>query len=153
MPRCGALSSLRHLSQWYLIYFIFRFAMAARCSLLRQRPFSSTMSRILPATMIGKGAGATLCNTRFGSSRVPCSAPDGITGQVCQWIDSVQLSDIPSNVQTKVKYLVLDGLACAIVGAKLPWSKVAKKAVLDIEGPGKCTVFGWDQVRATFTSP
>lgn len=78
--------------------------------------------------------------------RAPCSAPDGITGQVCNWIDSLQLSDIPTDVQTKIKYLILDGIGCAIVGAKLPWSKLGAQAVLRIEGPGKCTVFGWNKV-------
>ncbi|KAF6237816.1 hypothetical protein HO173_004017 [Letharia columbiana] len=92
------------------------------------------MSRILPATRIGKSAPASLYNTGFRSSRAPCRAPDGIAGQVCNRIESVQLSDMPSNVQTKVKYLVLDAIACAIVGAKLPWSKVATQPVWTLRG-------------------
>ena len=95
--------------------------MAAHCSLLRQRPLSSSMSRILPVTRLGKGAPVPLYNIRFGSSRAPPSAPNGITGQVCNWIDSIQLSEVPVDVQTKVKYLILDGIACAIIGPKLPW--------------------------------
>ncbi len=70
------------------------------------------------------------------SPRVPCSAPAGVTGQVCNWIDTIQLEDIPSKIQTKVKHLILDGLACAIVGAKRSWSKIATEAILDIEGEG-----------------
>ena len=103
---------------------------------------SPRMSRILPATRFGNGALAPLHNTRCQTSRAPCSAPDEITGQVCTWIDSIQLSDIPSDVQTKVKYLVLGGIACAIVRAKLPWSKVGTQVLVGFEGPGKCTVFG-----------
>ena len=111
------------------------------------------MSRFLPTTRAGKRAPFSLYNIRLHSSQASCSAPNGVTGQVCNWINSVRLSDIPPDVQTKVKHLVLDGIACAIVGAKLPWSRVAARAVLDIEGPGKCTVFGWDNVRATFIWP
>lgn len=79
------------------------------------------MSRILPVTRLGKGGPVPLYNTRFGSSRAPPSVPNGITGQVCNWIDSIQLSDIPADVQTKVKYLILDGIASAVIGPKLPW--------------------------------
>ena len=32
-------------------------------------------------------------------------------------------------------------------------SKVGTQAILDMEGPGKCTVFGWNKVRAAFTFP
>ncbi len=70
------------------------------------------------------------------SPRAPCSPPAVVTGQVCNWIDTIQLEDIPSEIQTKVKHLILDGLACAIVGAKLPWSKIATEAILDIEVEG-----------------
>lgn len=111
------------------------------------------MSRFLPPIRAGKLAPFSSYNIKLHPSQASCSAPNGVTGQVCNWINSVQLSDIPPDVQTKVKHLVLDGIACAIVGAKLPWSRVAAQAVLDIEGPGKCTVFGWDSVRATFIWP
>ena len=123
--------------------------MAVRCCLLHQRPSSSFMSRFLPAIRAGKLVPSSSYNIRLHSSQAICSAPTGVTGRVCNWINSVQLSDVPPDVQTKVKHLVLDGIACAIVGAKLPWSRVAVQAILDIEGPGKCTVFGWDKVRAT----
>lgn len=107
-------------------------------------------SRILPATRIGGFPPVPSHNIRFGSSPAPSSAPNGITGQVCNWIDSIQLSDIPSAVQTKVKFLILDGIGCAIVGARLPWSRVAVKGVSNIEGPGNCTLFGWNKVRTIF---
>ncbi len=34
-----------------------------------------------------------------------------------------------------------------IIGAKLPWSKIAVQGILNIEGEsGDCTLFGWDKV-------
>lgn len=80
-------------------------------------------------------------------ARAPCTAPDGVTGQVCNWIDSIRLESVPLNIQTKVKHLILDGVACIVIGAKLPWSKIAVQGILDIEGEaGDCTLFGWDEV-------
>jgi 2-methylcitrate dehydratase PrpD len=37
---------------------------------------------------------------------------------------------------------LLDGLGCALVGAQLPWSRVATAAVLDLEGSGDSVVIG-----------
>lgn len=81
------------------------------------------------------------------SPHAPRSAPVRVIGQVCNWIDKVQLEDVPSKIQTKVKHLILDGLACAIVGAKLPWSKIGTEAILDIEREGQCTFVGWNKVN------
>ena len=80
-------------------------------------------------------------------ARWPCSAADGVTGQVCNWIDEIRLESVPLSIQSKVKHLILDGVACLIIGSKLPWSKIAVRGVLDIEGEaGSCSLFGWDKV-------
>jgi aconitate decarboxylase len=72
--------------------------------------------------------------------------PNGPTGKLCLWIDSINLSDIPQEIQTRAKYLILDGIACALVGAHLPWSEKAAQVIVDMEGAGKCDLFGWDRV-------
>ncbi|KAE8444117.1 hypothetical protein EG329_000899 [Mollisiaceae sp. DMI_Dod_QoI] len=72
--------------------------------------------------------------------------PTGPTGQLCLWIDSVKFSDIPESIKTRAKYLILDGIGCALVGAHLPWSEKAVNVFLDIEAPGQCAIFGWDKV-------
>jgi aconitate decarboxylase len=72
--------------------------------------------------------------------------PEGSTGKLCSWIDTVKLSDIPEHVKTRAKYLILDGIGCALVGAHLPWSEKAVNVFLDIETPGQCALFGWDKV-------
>ncbi|KAH0843474.1 hypothetical protein AYO21_07250 [Fonsecaea monophora] len=73
------------------------------------------------------------------------SKPDGITGQLCTWITSTKLSDIPDHVIERAKYLILDGVACALVAAHLPWSETAVKGVctMEPEGVGQCTLIGW----------
>jgi hypothetical protein len=73
--------------------------------------------------------------------------PEGPTGKLCNWVHDVKLSDIPSDVQTRAKYLILDGIACLLVGAHLPWSEKAASAIFDMEPPGSATVFGHNRVR------
>lgn len=45
-------------------------------------------------------------------------------------------------MQQRACCLLLDGIGCALVGAQLPWSRVATSAVLGIEGPGGAPVIG-----------
>ncbi|GAA4383707.1 MmgE/PrpD family protein [Tsukamurella soli] len=70
------------------------------------------------------------------------SAPDGVTGRLATWIHDLTWDDIPAHVRTRAAHLVLDGLGCALVGAQLPWSRLATEAVLSIEGDGAATVIG-----------
>src|SRR5246127_1053177 len=60
--------------------------------------------------------------------------PDGPTGRLATWIADLTLDQVPQNVVERAKHLLLDGLGCALVGAQLPWSRIATDAVLDIEG-------------------
>jgi aconitate decarboxylase len=72
---------------------------------------------------------------------------DGPTRRLASWASDVALEDIPDHVQERAKHLLLDGLGCALIGAKLPWSQTAVDAVLAFEGTGEHVLIGWD--RAT----
>jgi aconitate decarboxylase len=61
----------------------------------------------------------------------------------------VKLSDIPADVQTRAKYIILDGIACLLVGAHLPWSEKAANAIFEMDPAGSATVFGYNRVRET----
>jgi len=50
-------------------------------------------------------------------------------------------------VLERAKHLILDGLACAVVGAHVPWSEETVRAVESFEADGESTVIGWDKVR------
>ena len=76
--------------------------------------------------------------------------PEGQTGKLCLWIDSLKLTDIPEDIRTRAKYLILDGVACALVGAHLPWSEKAANAIFDMETPGDYAVFSWEKVGINF---
>ncbi|KAF2709533.1 putative immune-responsive protein, partial [Pleomassaria siparia CBS 279.74] len=83
----------------------------------------------------------------MASPRTSPTDPDGPTGRLCTWIESLILADIPEDMQTRAKHLILDGLACGLIGAHLPWSETAANAVLDMEGEGECAVWGWEKVN------
>src|SRR6516162_4492049 len=68
--------------------------------------------------------------------------PAGPTGRLATWVADVTLDDVPGKVVERAKHLLLDGLGCALVGAQLPWSRVATDAVLGLEGTGDTVVIG-----------
>jgi 2-methylcitrate dehydratase PrpD len=68
--------------------------------------------------------------------------PAGPTGQLAGWVAHLTLDDVPAPVAERAKYLLLDGLGCALVGAQLPWSRTATCAVLGLEGSGDSVVIG-----------
>ena len=74
------------------------------------------------------------------------SIPDGPTGTLCQWIASVSLEHIPEEIRTRTKYLMLDGIACALVAAQLPWSVKATEAFLSMEAGGRAQIIGHNKV-------
>lgn len=75
------------------------------------------------------------------------------TGKLCSWIEGVTLEDVPDDIQRRSKYLILDGLACALVGAHLPSSETAVKAVVEMESGGPATIIGWEKVRYNDSEP
>lgn len=80
----------------------------------------------------------------------PLEGP-GVTAQLCNWIHGLKLEEIPAHVKTRAKYLMLDGLACALTGARVPWSVDAAKALLEFEEPGKHVVIGYQEVILVLT--
>ncbi|MBN7413105.1 MmgE/PrpD family protein [Mycobacteroides abscessus] len=68
--------------------------------------------------------------------------PIGPTGQLATWVHELALGDVPARVVERAKHLLLDGLGCALIGAQLPWSRVATKAVLTLEPVGAAAVIG-----------
>src|ERR1700733_5154623 len=68
--------------------------------------------------------------------------PDGPTGRLASWVAGLSLADIPETVIERAKYLLLDGLGCGLIGAQLPWSRVATDAVLELENRGGTVVIG-----------
>lgn len=77
----------------------------------------------------------------------PSTEPIGVTAQLSHWISGLQLCDIPPEVLERAKYQLLDGIACALVGAHVPWSEKYVEATAEYEPAGEYSVIGWDRVR------
>jgi aconitate decarboxylase len=74
--------------------------------------------------------------------------PGGPTGVLAAWLAGTTLDQIPVRVRERAAHLVLDGLACALIGAQLPWSRTAVHAVLEMEGNGSVPVIGWGRTTS-----
>jgi 2-methylcitrate dehydratase PrpD len=66
----------------------------------------------------------------------------GVTAGLAAWVAGLRLDDVPQPVTARAKHLLLDGVAAGLVGAQLPWSRVATGAVLSIEGAGPSVLMG-----------
>jgi 2-methylcitrate dehydratase PrpD len=66
----------------------------------------------------------------------------GVTVPLARWVAGLTPDAIPARVRDRAKHLLLDGVACGLVGAQLPWSRVATRSVLDLEGAGNAVVLG-----------
>ena len=71
---------------------------------------------------------------------------DGTTAKLCEWVHQLNLPEIPSDVKERAKHLILDGIACALVGARVPWSEQLAASTASYEPQGKCSVIGHTEV-------
>jgi len=74
--------------------------------------------------------------------REPATDPTAPTGALATWVAGLTLDAVPSAVVDRAKHLLLDGVGCALIGAQLPWSRVATQAVLNLEARGDTIVIG-----------
>ncbi|KAI0429224.1 hypothetical protein F5Y09DRAFT_263462 [Xylaria sp. FL1042] len=69
----------------------------------------------------------------------------GVTATLCNWIVGLDKKDIPDSVLERAKHLILDGIACGLVGSHVPWSEQAVDAVLSYEPEGQCNLIGYEE--------
>lgn len=85
---------------------------------------------------------------RYTGPREAATDPTGPTGELTAWLAGFSLDDVPADVTDRAKDILLDGLGCALVGAKLPWSRIAVEATTSFEGTGSSPVIGWNRAIA-----
>ena len=78
--------------------------------------------------------------------------PSGPTGRLCTWLQDLRLEDVPQATRERAKDILLDGLGCALVGAQLPWSRIAVETSLRFEGRGDRTIIGWGRTAPATTA-
>jgi aconitate decarboxylase len=89
-----------------------------------------------------------MADVRFKGAALAPTDPKGPTGQLAEWLHQLRLEAVPDNVRTRAKHLILDGIGCALVGARLPWSETAVETILRFEGKGDSTIIGWGRTAS-----
>jgi aconitate decarboxylase len=69
--------------------------------------------------------------------------PHGPTGRLATWLAATSIENVPSSVREHAKYLILDGVACALVGAQLPVSRKGVEGITALDEVGKGVLIGW----------
>jgi len=87
-----------------------------------------------------------------GQSARPATDPSGPTGRLATWIAQTTLDDVPTAVRDRAKHLILDGIACALVGAQLPVSRIGVEGVTALDSAGDTPLIGWDGRATSATS-
>ena len=64
------------------------------------------------------------------------------TARIAQFVSSLQYNDIPAEVRTRIKLLILDSIGCALYGADLEWSRILHRTLVAIDGTQACSVWG-----------
>src|SRR6202790_4248239 len=78
-----------------------------------------------------------------GKSARAATDPNGPTGRLATWLANTTLDDIPTSVRERAKHLLLDGVACALVGAQLPVSRKGVEGVTNLDDAGNAMLIGW----------
>lgn len=71
--------------------------------------------------------------------------PAGPTGRLATWLSATTLTAVPASVRERAKYLLLDGVGCALVGAQLPVSRIGVDGVLAFDPAGSGALVGWGE--------
>jgi len=87
-----------------------------------------------------------------GKPARPATDPAGPTGRLATWLAQITLDDVPASVRDRAKHLVLDGIACALVGAQLPVSRLGVEGLTALDNAGECALIGWDGRATSATS-
>ena len=72
---------------------------------------------------------------------------EGTTLRLCEWVHDLRPEDIPHDVLERAKHLLLDGIGCGLVGARVPWSAQLEQSLHYCEPEGKCSVIGHTKVE------
>ena len=70
-------------------------------------------------------------------------AAPGATRELAGFLARTTLADMPAEVITRTKHLMLDGFGCGLLAAKLDWSRRAVETLHALDGDGPASVWGW----------
>src|ERR1700719_1902094 len=78
-----------------------------------------------------------------GKAARAATDPNGPTGRLATWLANATLDSVPASVREHAKHLLLDGVACALVGAQLPLSRIGVEGITTLDDAGSGLLIGW----------
>jgi len=67
------------------------------------------------------------------------------TRGIAEFVSTLRYEDIPANVLTRIKLLMLDSLGCALYGADLEWTRIMQRRLGELDTTQACAVWGTKQ--------
>ena len=64
------------------------------------------------------------------------------TRAIARFISQIRYEDIPGEVITRIKLLILDSLGCALYGSALEWSRILRATLAGLDTTKACRVWG-----------
>jgi aconitate decarboxylase len=64
------------------------------------------------------------------------------TAAIAGFVSGLRYEQIPADVIARIKLLVLDSLGCAIYGGDLPWSRILRETLLELDKTTSASVWG-----------
>jgi len=64
------------------------------------------------------------------------------TAGIAAFVAGLRYEDIPQEVRTRIKLLILDSLGCALYGADLPWTRILQRTLSTLDVTPGCAVWG-----------
>jgi len=68
------------------------------------------------------------------------------TRAIAQFISQTQYEDIPNEVISRIKLLILDSLGCALYGSALEWSRILRATLAKLDLTKACRVWGTSEL-------
>ena len=66
------------------------------------------------------------------------------TSGIARFVAALDFDDIPPEVISRIKLLILDALGCAVFGARLEWSRILVETLAGMDSTPGCAVWGTD---------
>ena len=64
------------------------------------------------------------------------------TAGIATFVAGLRYEDIPDEVRTRIRLLILDSLGCALYGADLPWTRILQRTLSGLDTTPGCAVWG-----------
>lgn len=71
------------------------------------------------------------------------SSGEGATRLLSKFLTEARYDTMPFEVIERTKHLILDGLVCGLVAARVDWSTRAVETLRKLDGEGPASVWGW----------